>query len=106
MKSAMQELIDKVEHAISYNVEGGLVEKYTWEELFKDMYVLLEKEKEQIENAHAHHRCIHDKTMECTIEAYKSAEKYYNQTYNQEETLEEWKSKFTHHCAIKTNQNK
>lgn len=43
-----------------------------------------EMEKEQIENAHAHHRCIHDKTMECTIEAYKSAEKYYNQTYKPE----------------------
>ena len=48
METAMQELIDKVEHAISYNVEGGLVQKYTWEELFNDMYVLLKKEKEQI----------------------------------------------------------
>lgn len=48
MKTAMQELIDKVEHAISYNVEGGLVEKYTWTELFNDMEKALEKEKEQI----------------------------------------------------------
>ena len=48
MKTAIQELIDKVENAISYNVEGGLVEKYTWEELFNDMYVLLEREKKQI----------------------------------------------------------
>ena len=48
MKTAMQELIDKVEHAISYNVEGGLVEKYTWTELFDDMEKALEKEKEQI----------------------------------------------------------
>ncbi len=54
----------------------------------------LEKEKEQI------------------MKAYNSAiplkfgEEYYNQTYKQEETLEEWKSKFTHHCVIKTNQNK
>jgi hypothetical protein len=47
-KTLMEELIDKVEHAISYNVEGGLVEKYTWEELFHDMYALLEKEKKQI----------------------------------------------------------
>ena len=46
----MQELIDKVEHAISYNVEGGLVQKYTWEELFNDMYVLLKKEKEQMQD--------------------------------------------------------
>jgi hypothetical protein len=28
---------------------------------------------------------------------------FINETYNQEETLEEWKSKFTHHCAIKKN---
>ena len=44
---------------------------------------LLEKEKEQIEHAHAHRRCLHNKTMDCTIEAYKNAEEYYNQTYNQ-----------------------
>ena len=44
----MQELIEKVEHAISYNVEGGLVEKYTWTELFNDMELALEKEKKQI----------------------------------------------------------
>ena len=69
----MQELIDKVEHAISYNVEGGLVEKYTWEELFKDMYVLLEKEKEQIIDAS--NSAFEDKTT--------WGERYYNQTYNQ-----------------------
>jgi hypothetical protein len=51
MKTAMQELIEKVEHAISYNVEGGLVEKYTWTELFNDMELALEKEKEQIVEA-------------------------------------------------------
>jgi hypothetical protein len=48
MKTAMQELIEKVEHAISYNVEGGLVEKYTWTELFNDMELALKKEKKQI----------------------------------------------------------
>jgi hypothetical protein len=47
MKTAMQELIEKVEHAISYNVEGGLVEKYTWPELFYDTELALKKEKEQ-----------------------------------------------------------
>jgi hypothetical protein len=72
----MQELIDKVEHAISYNVEGGLVEKYTWEEFFNDMYVLLEKEKEQITDSYI-------------MGSYDMAEKefrpeqYYNETYNQ-----------------------
>ena len=51
MKTAMQELIEKVEQAISYNVEGGLVEKYTWTELFNGMELSLEKEKEQIVEA-------------------------------------------------------
>ena len=54
MKTAMQELIDKVEHAISYNVEGGLVEKYTWVELSNDMYMLLEKEKQQMRDIFEH----------------------------------------------------
>ena len=34
----------------------------------------------------------------------QTGKQYYNQTYNQEETLEEWKAKFTHHCAVKNNQ--
>ena len=75
MKTAMQELIDKVEHAISYNVEGGLVEKYTWEELFNDMYVLLEKEKEQIIKAHGlKYYDLNEETI--------SGEQYYNETYD------------------------
>ena len=61
MKTAMQDLIDKVEHAISYNVEGGLVEKYTWTELFNDMELALEKEKEQIIE-------IANKARETTVE--------------------------------------
>jgi hypothetical protein len=82
MKSAMQELIDKVEHAISYNVEGGLVEKYTWEELSNDMYVLLEKEKEQIINAHTNAYLIGEDNISVE-DANKASEQYYNQTYNQ-----------------------
>ena len=86
MKTAMQELIEKVEHAISYNVEGGLVEKYTWTELFNDMELALENEKRQ--------------TIDFSIGAYQDIsrmkgvsenlisenkilfEEYYNQTYN------------------------
>lgn len=45
IQTPMQKLIDKVEHAISYNIEGGLVEKYTWTDFSNDMYALLEKEK-------------------------------------------------------------
>lgn len=74
MKTAMQELIDKVEHAISYNVEGGLVEKYTWTELFNDMELAIQKEKEQIMKAYCDgfHELLPFHQNE-----------YYNQTYNQ-----------------------
>ena len=75
MKTAMQELISELKRVDDYPMMPFVIRIAT---------DLLEKEKEQIENAHAHHRCIHDKTMECTIEAYKSAEKYYNQTYKPE----------------------
>ena len=88
MKTAMQELIDKVEHAISYNVEGGLVEKYTWEELSNDMYVLLEKEKEQIMTANIEgtehwyrERALFG--LDARTYSKKRAEQYYNEQYGQ-----------------------
>jgi hypothetical protein len=71
MKTAMQRLITNLE-TMGITFPQGIQQTF------------LSIEKEQIEHAHAHHRCIHDKTMECTIEAYKSAEKYYNQTYKPE----------------------
>jgi hypothetical protein len=74
MKTAMQELIEKVEHAISYNVEGGLVEKYTWTELFNDMELALEKEKEQIIDFA--YGCVQHISRE-------DIEQYYNKLYNQ-----------------------
>lgn len=74
MKTAMQELIDKVEHAISYNVEGGLVEKYTWTELFNDMEKALEKEKEM---------AIGLITGFIYSKETLTPREYYNQTYNQ-----------------------
>ena len=57
---------------------------------------LLEKEKEQIIDAYYG-------KIDGVFGYREEGQEYYNQTYNQEETLEEWKSKFTHHCAIKTN---
>ena len=85
MKTAMQELIEKVEHAISYNVEGGLVEKYTWTELFNDMELALEKEKEQIIDAW-------DKRGSTIVPRYFleeniTSEECYNQTYSQNREL-------------------
>ena len=80
MKTAMQEFIEKVEHAISYNVEGGLVEKYTWTELFNDMEKALEKEKEQMIGC-----CLVGYLFDENgdINPFEEAEKFYNQTYNQ-----------------------
>lgn len=84
MKTAIQELIEKVEHAISYNVEGGLVEKYTWTELFDDMDALLEKEKEQIIDAYedGYEACDMDEAMEVN-KKLTSGDLYYNMNYNQ-----------------------
>jgi hypothetical protein len=83
MKTAMQELIDKVEHAISYNVEGGLVEKYTWTELFDDMEKALEKEKEQIINDYINGKANGYDAINVGAEYNIIGEDYYNQTYNQ-----------------------
>ena len=87
----MQETVELVKkydsREISYNVLLGNLE------------LLLEKEKEQIADAFRN-----GSTSSMLGGGHWT--QYYNQTYNQEETLEEWKSKFTHHCVIKANQNK
>jgi hypothetical protein len=93
MKTAMQELIDEMTKYLDLHespevkevlriLKASAIRKY-WK-----------KEKEQITKAYN------------SAIPFKFGEEYYNQTYNQEETLEEWKSKFTHHCVIKANQNK
>ena len=38
-------------------------------------------EKEQIMMAHCHHRCLNNKTYECSIKAFENSEQYYNETY-------------------------
>ena len=55
----------------------------------------LEKEKEQIEIAFDLGR------DEVTSVFIIDGEDYYNRKFNPKETLEQWKAKFTHHCAIK-----
>ena len=82
MKTAMIELIEKIEHAISYNVECGLIDKYTWEQLSNDMYEALKKEKEQIINAHTNAYLIGEDDISVE-DANEASIKYYNQTYNQ-----------------------
>jgi hypothetical protein len=88
MKTAVDWLVDHL-YLVIPNEERDFLEGMRKEALVK--------EKEQIEDA-----CNHGIKYGYTTKG----EQYYNQTYNQEETLEEWKSKFIHHCAIKTNKNK
>ena len=88
MKTALQELIEYVDNPMKSNAISKL------ELVFYLKNTLLEKEKEQIINA----TCLGKYN---NIDDRQKGEEYYNQTYNQEETLEEWKSKFTLHCAIK-----
>jgi hypothetical protein len=84
MKTAMQELIDELERVRSMTNMNFVIRIAT---------DLLEKEKEQIKTAFA-----------SGWNWNSDPEKYYQENYNQkEETLEEWKSKFTHHCAVKDN---
>jgi hypothetical protein len=88
MKTAMQDMIDWIEQRFNNPQET---------EVFKKASELLEKEKEQIEIAFDLGR------DEVTSVYLIDGEDYYNKSYNKnkKETLQEWKAKFTHHCAIK-----
>ena len=84
MKTAMQLMLEDLELRYKVLYDAQMLQACAAiEGTIEYAKSLIIKEKEQIENAHAHHRCLQDKTMECTIEAYKNAQKYYNQTYNQ-----------------------
>ena len=97
MKTVIQELIEELK---ANDVAHGMY----WIKRPSDFFEkYLEKEKEQIINSHLNSQ---SNFLSSFATNTNEAEDYYNQTYNQEETLEEWKSKFTHHCAIKTNKNK
>jgi nitrogenase subunit NifH len=110
MKTAMQELIDKLKIESNFITKDDHIE----DRMFKKgidlaIYIsnhLLEKEKEQIIDAYENKVKEHLFAPITSINK-RTGKEYYNQTYNKkEETLEEWKSKFTHHCAIKDNQKK
>ena len=97
MKTAMQELIEEFE-IIKTTKCKTLQEMIFFDgilAIIESKY--LEKEKEQIEIAFDLGR------DEVTSVFIIDGEDYYNKSYNQnkKETLEEWKAKFTHHCAIK-----
>ena len=96
MKTAMQELIEKLSMKSGDSLYA-LAFYHDNDEIIKEA---LEKEKLQIMNAHC------SGWQKGKFNENNDWLGHYNQTYNQEETLEEWKSKFTYHCAIKTNQNK
>jgi hypothetical protein len=84
MKTAMQELTDYMKTYFHLTDESL--------EIFDKA---LEKEKEQIEVAFDLGR------DEVTSVFIIDGEDYYNKKFNPKETLEQWKAKFTHHCAIK-----
>jgi hypothetical protein len=86
MQTVLQELISELKSIESYDlIVHGIIKRAEFK---------LEKEKEQIKTAFA-----------SGWNWNSDPEKYYQENYNQkEETLEEWKSKFTHHCAVKNNQ--
>ena len=89
MKTAMQELIDKI--ILESNSDKPTEQqKYIliWVKYMADE--LLEKEKEQIMTAYS--QGLFGEETTDSISGY--AKEYYNQNYNQkEQTLEEWKYK-------------
>ena len=92
----MQELIEIFNHELKLG-EATLSndEGYMLKWAIFNSKTLLEKEKEQIEIAFDLAR------DEVTSAFIIDGEDYYNKKFNQKETLEQWKAKFTHHCAIK-----
>ena len=85
MKTALQELMQWMEET-EFLVNTAFIKKI--DECVK-------KEKEQIEVAFDLGR------DEVTSVFIIDGEDYYNKKFNPKETLEQWKAKFTHHCAIK-----
>jgi len=76
MKTAMQELIEKLDYSIK-NSEDDYKINFEWIKFHAE--ILLEKEKEQIIDANRQGRC-----NDCPfMYSNEDAEKYYNQTYNQ-----------------------
>ena len=74
MKTAMQELIEWMEK----DLENG---KKTIGNILEKSNKLLEKEKEQIINAHTNAYLIGEDNISVE-DANKASEQYYNQTYN------------------------
>ena len=77
MKTAMQELIEWMEK----DLENG---KKTIGNILEKSNKLLEKEKEQIINAHTNAYLIGEDNISVE-DANKASEQYYNQTYNQKQ---------------------
>ncbi len=79
MKAAMQELIDWIEERFNNPKET---------EVFKKATELLEKEKEQIVNdfENGYKSCDLDEALEINKTMF-SGERYYNQTYNQDNSF-------------------
>ncbi|HEY9701607.1 MAG TPA: hypothetical protein V6C58_04135 [Allocoleopsis sp.] len=75
-KTAMMELIDK------YNEGCGSREFFTY--FITNKNELLAKERQQIEDAHSHNRCLNNKTYDCSVKAIRDAKEYYEKKYGGE----------------------
>ena len=95
MKTAMQLMLEDLELRYKVLSDAQMLQACAAiEGTIEYAKSLIIKETEQIENAYWNGgQDVPTNGDRC--------QEYYNQTYNQEETLEEWKSKFTLHCAIK-----
>ncbi len=85
MKTALQELIEIIESSKQdADIQGvGICEVLDYHGIHDKATELLEKEREQIENAHANG--IHDASACINGEKFKTSEEYYNETYNQKQ---------------------
>ena len=81
MKTALQELIEWSEEDLELFIEDADEALRIFKAIKDKATELLEKEREQIENAHANG--IHDASACINGEKFKTSEQYYNETFNQ-----------------------
>ena len=79
LKNERSKLYKKAKEKFSVDILGFV---YKLDDCIKQAESMLEEEKEVIMEAHCHNRCIDNETYECTMEAFKNAEEYYNETFN------------------------
>jgi len=88
MKTAMEELIDKIEYIAGVNSKDDNVNYKIIHQILYAANTALEKEKEQIINGHwAGWSDAYDYLKKDNNDRARQAEEYYNQTYNQKQHI-------------------